>query len=185
MERQNINLNCEYGNDIDTYLRELESHTITKDCLQGHKITPNLRARMVDWMIEVLTNFRCEDQTFFMAVNLLDRYLKGQQSSQEVADLHLMGVTSMFIASKYEDIQPLKMKMVFEKIAHKKLAVEKIKDMELKILSTIDYKIQAPTVLEFLKVYLKYVLGIGHQGNTSLNKAEKDALPTNSECVAG
>jgi hypothetical protein len=33
----------------------------------------------------------------------------------------------MFIASKYEDIQPLKMKMVFEKIAHKKLSVERIK----------------------------------------------------------
>ena len=86
-----------------------------------HKITPTLRARMVDWMIEVLTNFKCEDQTFFLAVSLLDRYLKNKDTVQEIADLHLMGVTAMFIASKYEDIHPLKMKMVFEKISHKKL----------------------------------------------------------------
>lgn len=33
----------------------------------------------------------------------------------------------MFIASKYEDIYPLKMKMVYEKIAHKKLTIERIK----------------------------------------------------------
>jgi len=37
----------------------------------------------------------------------------------------------MFVASKYEDIQPLKMKMVFEKIAHRKLSIERIKAMEL------------------------------------------------------
>jgi len=59
---------------------------------------------MIDWMIEVLTNFKCEDQTFFLAANLLDRFLKNVKQPQEIADLHLMGVTAMFIASKYEDI---------------------------------------------------------------------------------
>lgn len=75
--------------------------------------------------------------------------------------------------------------MVFEKIAHKKLPIEKIKQMELEILKTIHYKIPAPTVLDFLKVYLKEVLEIGHLGNTSLKKEEKDTLPTNSDCPLG
>ncbi len=91
----------------------------------------------------------------------------------------------MFIASKYEDVQPLKMKMVYEKIAHKKLPIEKIKAMELEILKTIHYKIPAPSILDFLKVYLKDVLNIGHLGNTSLKKEEKEAMPTNSDCHAG
>ena len=82
---------------------------------------------MVDWMIEVLTNFKCEDQTFFLAISLLDRYLKNKRECQEIADLHIMGVTTMFIASKYEDIYPLKMKMIFEKIAHKKIPIKRIK----------------------------------------------------------
>tara|TARA_B110000285_G_scaffold192149_1_gene220348 strand:- start:666 stop:1019 length:354 start_codon:yes stop_codon:yes gene_type:complete len=115
---------------------------------------------MVDWMIEVLTNFRCDDQTFFLAINLLDRYFKNCAGSKEVSDLHVTGVTTMFIASKFEDIYPLKMKTVFEKIAHKKLDIKKIKTLELEIMKSIDYKIHAPTILDFLKVYLVEVLGI-------------------------
>lgn len=61
----------------------------------------------------------------------------------------------MFIASKYEDIYPLKMKMVYEKIAHKKLSIDKIKSLEMDILRVINYRISAPTSLDFLKVYLK------------------------------
>jgi hypothetical protein len=42
-------------------LRKLEETVDLTNCLERHKVTPNLRARMVDWMIEVLTNFRCDD----------------------------------------------------------------------------------------------------------------------------
>lgn len=66
----------------------------------------------------------------------------------------------MFLASKYEDIYPLKMKTVFEKIGHGKLEIQVIKKLELDIMKVIDYKIHAPTVLDFLKVYLVDVLGI-------------------------
>ena len=44
-----------------TYMRQLELEHLTNDCLIKHKITPALRARMIDWMIEVLTNFKCDD----------------------------------------------------------------------------------------------------------------------------
>lgn len=91
----------------------------------------------------------------------------------------------MFIASKYEDIYPLKMKMVFEKIAHQKLSIEEIKALELDILKTINYNIPAPTVLDFLRVYLKEVLDIGHVGKTSLTKEEKEKIPTSSDSPQG
>lgn len=91
----------------------------------------------------------------------------------------------MFVASKYEDIYPLKMKMVYEKIAHKKLPIEKIKGLEMEILKSINYKIAAPTSLDFLKVYLKQVLNIGKCGksaaanaNSSSNeKDKKEEIP--------
>ena len=48
--------------DIDRYQRDMELKYDTRDCLLRHvEITGQLRARMVDWMIEVLTNFRCDD----------------------------------------------------------------------------------------------------------------------------
>jgi hypothetical protein len=94
-----------------------------KDFLVRHDITGGLRARMVDWMIEVLSNFKCDDQTFFLATALMDRYFKGCAGTKEVKDLHIIGVTSMFIGSKYEDIFPLKMKTVHEKIVHQRITI--------------------------------------------------------------
>jgi len=176
----------ELSEDIDKYLRWLERSNDITGCLDRHKITPALRARMVDWMIEVLTNFRCDDQTFFLATSLQDRYFKHCSSPKEISDLHIVGVTSMFIASKFEDIYPLKMKTVHEKIAHKKLEIEIIKSLELDMMKSIDYKIHAPTVLDFLKVYLLEVLGIEILNRTETKKKEVLALgnampPTNEE----
>ncbi len=85
----------------------------------------------------------------------MDRFFKLKQDGKEVSDLHVIGVTVMFISSKYEDIYPLKMKMVFEKIAHKKISIERIKALEMDIMKTISYRVPAPTSLDFLKVYLK------------------------------
>ena len=134
---------------------------------------------MIDWMIEVLTNFKCDDQTFFLAVSLQDRFAKGCEKILEVGDLHVLGVTSMFVASKFEDIYPLKMKTVHEKIAHSKLDVEKIKTLELEIMRIIKYKIHAPTVLDFLKVYLLEALDIHIQSKTITKKKEEQALACN------
>lgn len=104
VERQNMNVTEFYHKDIMKYQRELEEYHLTGACLEKHQITASLRARMVDWMIEVLTNFKCDDQTFFLSVSLLDRYLKNQPQTLQINDLHLMGVTCMYIGSKYEDI---------------------------------------------------------------------------------
>ncbi len=79
----------------------------------------------------------------------------------------------MFIASKFEDIHPLKMKMVHEKIAHRKISVEKIKAMELEFLKVINYKIAAPSVLDFIKLYLRSVLKIEYIENDS---SDREAL---------
>lgn len=40
----------------------------------------------------------------------------------------------MFMACKYEEIYPVKLQVVHEKIAHKKLTKEEIKDKETNIL---------------------------------------------------
>ncbi len=78
IDRENIHVAENFGEDIKTYMRQLEVMQPVDDCLLKHKITPALRGRMVDWMIEVLTNFKCDDQTYFLAVSLMDRYFKAK-----------------------------------------------------------------------------------------------------------
>jgi hypothetical protein len=56
----------------------------------------------------------------------------------------------MFIASKYEDIYPLKLRVVYEKIAHRKIEEGTILDLEMMILKTLDFQVRQPTILDFL-----------------------------------
>lgn len=89
----------------------------------------------------------------------------------------------MFVASKYEDILPLKMKTVYEKIGHHKLEIETIKRLELDIVKTANYTIHAPTVLDFLKVYLVEVLGIHILNRTETKQKEQFALAFNNNSI--
>ena len=103
---------------------EGEADFDTSDCLTKHEngsddcIDSELRSRMIDWMIEVLNNFKCDHMTFFHSVSLMDRFFKRCDRQLKISDLHLIGVTAMFIGSKFEDVYPLRMKTVHEKIAH-------------------------------------------------------------------
>ena len=92
---------------------------------------------MVDWMFEVITAFKMSEQTFFLSVQYLDRFVSTTSRKLDISELHLIGITCMFIASKYEDYYPIKMKIVFEKIAHQKLKIEDIKQLELDVMQTI------------------------------------------------
>lgn len=138
-------LSEDYLTPIDAYLKQKESESqISSQFLKAHKITGPYRAKMVDWMLEVLSAFHCADQTFFLAVSLMDRYfdalsqayqlLPDPQYSLELNELHITGIVAMFMASKYEDIFPLLMKTVVKKIGHEKITQDSVRARESHIL---------------------------------------------------
>ena len=128
------------------------------DFLLHHKVTERMRTRMIDWMIEVLTNYKCDDNTLFLAVNTMDRYFKGlNENSVQPADLHLIGVAAMFMASKYEDIYPLRLKIVHEKIAHKKLSCLEIKEKETDISVGLGFILGKPTQWDFINFFIEEI----------------------------
>jgi hypothetical protein len=62
----------------------------------------------------------------------------------------------MFIASKYEDVFPLLMKTVFNKIGHKKISEDDIRNQENDILRVLGFKIGGlPSSLEFVDRYIE------------------------------
>ena len=126
LEAQLQNLKRDYAMEIDAHLRAAEAASDVSRNLERHEIQALQRAKMLDWMVEVLAVFRCSDQVFFQAVNILDRYFKQCQEVIPVKDLHLSGVVAMFLASKYEDIVPLTLKTVQEKIGHAKFSDDDI-----------------------------------------------------------
>ena len=64
-------------------------------------------------------------------------------------DIHLIGVACMFIACKYEEIYPVKLKTFYEKISHKRLATELILKTESKIMTVLNFDLSFTNIWEF------------------------------------
>jgi hypothetical protein len=71
---------------------------------------------MIDWMIQVCDALKeSTDATFFLAVSIMDRYFEARQKERvvlEPGELHIIGVTSIFISSKYEDVYSVTLKTI-------------------------------------------------------------------------
>jgi len=85
---------------------------------------------MVDWMTDVLCQFKSEDKTMFRAVQIMDRFFKYSPNCLGMQDLHAIGVTSMFMASKLEDSTPLTLQKVHETICQRQIPIDQITSLE-------------------------------------------------------
>lgn len=165
----------DYSNSIINSL--LEDEEVNENYLSYHKITERMRTRMVDWMIEVLSNYHCDESAFFEAVNLMDRYFKVCEVKKRCLlpeELHLIGVTSMFIASKYQDIYPLRLRIIHEKIAHRKLSCEEIKNKEEEITKLLNYSIGIPTMWDFINLFVEEIFLVEANRHHITNKTLLD-----------
>ena len=67
-----------------------------------NEITWGMRQTLVDWLLQVHLRYHMLPETLWIAVNIVDRFLSHRTVS--LVKLQLVGVTAMFIASKYEEI---------------------------------------------------------------------------------
>ena len=65
-------------------------------------ITPDMRSILIDWLVEVAQEYRLQHETLHLSVRLIDQFLSRQPVARN--KLQLVGVTCMFIASKFEEI---------------------------------------------------------------------------------
>ena len=140
----------EYSTSILDHMHSLEAGVDVSDNLATHQITQELRSRMVDWMIEVIYKTQCVDETLFVAAKLMDRFFKKVECQCNGGDLHVVGVACMVLATKYEEVVPLRLKFVQEKITHHKINAKQIKIIEGMIVKTLGFWFGAPTEYTFL-----------------------------------
>lgn len=66
-----------YTNDIHDYLRTLEKKfTIKKGYLTGQEVTPKMRCVLIDWLVEVHQQFRLMQETLYLTIAIIDRFLQ-------------------------------------------------------------------------------------------------------------
>ncbi|KAI9171968.1 G2/mitotic-specific cyclin-B [Paramyrothecium foliicola] len=141
---------AEYATEIFEYLRDLEVKSIPNPNYMSHQddLEWKMRGILVDWLIEVHTRFHLLPETLFLAVNIIDRFLS--EKVVPLIRLQLVGITAMFIASKYEEVLSPHVEN-FKRIADDEYDESEILSAERFVLSTLNYDLSYPNPMNFLR----------------------------------
>lgn len=142
-----------YVKEIYGYLRELElCHRVSPQFMTHQRdINAQMRAILIDWLVEVAEEYRLAQETLHLAVNYIDRFLSYVPVAR--SKLQLVGVTCMLIACKYEEIHPPAVDE-FVYISDNTYKREEILHMEAMVLNRLNFDLSVATAKVFLIRYL-------------------------------
>merc|ERR1712029_619518 len=150
-DQNNPQLCVEYASSIYAYLREVEEGlSIRKEFLSGGYVNGKMRAVLVDWLIEVHSQFKLLQETLYMTVYIIDKFLQTEGHTIRRNKLQLLGVTCMFTASKVEEMYAPEIND-FVYITDNAFSAAEIRQMEIKVLSTLNFNVGRPLPLHFLR----------------------------------
>ncbi|KAL9936325.1 hypothetical protein V8E36_004393 [Tilletia maclaganii] len=141
---------AEYHDEIFEYLKELELKTLpTPDYMDMQRdINWNLRGILADWMIDIHSKFRLLPETLYLSFNLLDRFLS--KRTIYMSKLQLVGITAMFIASKFEEcLCPAISNFIY--VTDSGYTEEEILRAERYMLRVLEYDLSYPNPIHFLR----------------------------------
>ncbi|KAI4337023.1 hypothetical protein L6164_015485 [Bauhinia variegata] len=154
--------NCEsYVSDIYEYLHKMEMEPKRRP-MHGYlekiqkDVTANMRGVLIDWLVEVSEEYKLLSDTLFLSVSYIDRFLSSNPVSRQ--RLQLLGVSSMLIASKYEEISPPHVEE-FCYITDNTYTKAEVVQMEADILKSLNFEMGNPTVKTFLRRFAGFVSG--------------------------
>uniref|UniRef100_A0A671FB67 Cyclin B2 n=1 Tax=Rhinolophus ferrumequinum TaxID=59479 RepID=A0A671FB67_RHIFE len=146
---ENPQLCSDYVKDIYQYLRQLETlQTINAHFLDGRDINGRMRAILVDWLVQVHSKFRLLQETLYMCIAIMDRFLQVQPVSRK--KLQLVGITALLLASKYEEMFSPNIED-FVYITDNAYTSSQIREMETLILKELKFELGRPLPLHFLR----------------------------------
>ncbi|KAE8690996.1 putative cyclin-B3-1 [Hibiscus syriacus] len=115
-------------------------------------ITPRTRGILINWLIEVHLKFDLMQETLYLMVNLLDQYLSEVQIKKN--EMQLVGLTTLLLASKYEDFWHPRVKDLIS-ISAEAYTSEQMLNMEKLVLKTLKFRLNVPTPYVFMLRFIK------------------------------
>ncbi|XP_004491216.1 G2/mitotic-specific cyclin S13-7 [Cicer arietinum] len=143
----------EYIDDIYKFYKLTEEDGRVHDYMVSQPdINAKMRSILVDWLIEVHRKFELMPETFYLTLNIVDRFLSTKVVPRN--ELQLVGISSMLIASKYEEIWAPEVND-FVIISDSAYVREQVLIMEKTILRNLEWYLTVPTPYVFLVRYIK------------------------------
>jgi hypothetical protein len=152
---KNCQQEASLASNVFWMLKEREEGAIVRNSLKMHSIDVNLRAKMVDWLVEVVYKFELGTITFFRAVKIMDRFLQLTNQVFASADVLIIGVTALFIAAKLEDSFSYSLRTFVHHMGHDKFTEKQVISLEKKMLVTLAFEVDIVVSLEFLEIIVK------------------------------
>jgi cyclin B len=149
-DASNPQLVSEYVNDIYEYMRELElKFNIRPKCMANQtEINGRMRGILIDWLIQVHLRFQLLQETLYLTISILDRYLQVENVAK--SKLQLVGVTCMWVACKYEEMYAPEV-ADFVYITDNAYSSTEMRQMECQILIALDFQLGRPLAIHFLR----------------------------------
>ncbi|XP_068117149.1 G1/S-specific cyclin-E1 isoform X2 [Hyperolius riggenbachi] len=150
-----------WANETDVWhnmLRKESRYPRDKNLLDRHpELQHRMRSVLLDWLMEVCDVYKLHRETFYLAQDFLDRFM-ATQSNVVKTQLQLIGITSLFIAAKLEEIYPPKLHQ-FAYISDGACTEDEITYMELIIMKALKWCLAPMTAVSWLNVYLQVAYG--------------------------
>ncbi|ODV87619.1 hypothetical protein CANARDRAFT_191168, partial [[Candida] arabinofermentans NRRL YB-2248] len=166
--RNNLIIVSEYLNSITTHLQQLEtSRTINPSMIDLQpEVKWFMRPYLVNFIIQLHSSLKLKPTTLFLCWNIIDRYCAKRIAFKQ--HYQLIGCTSLWIASKYEDKKSrvptvTELSLVCSKVYDESM----FKEMEIHILSTLDWSIGHTSLEDILQLCIKFS---NHDQKESLNQ---------------
>ena len=158
----------DYGEDIFNHIRKNEKINIfnysSKDLfkLQDKKyFNEKNRSIIFNWLVRNNHKWRLKDDTLFMAMNIMDRFISKYKVAN--SEFQLVAIASYLIASKYEDIYPPYVDELSQ-ICNFSYTIDDILKKEYEILVGLDFDILYNSSYK----YLTFLHSIADKENSKL-----------------
>lgn len=146
----NESLVVAYVEHIYAYLHEREANRVNANYMEGMSINPRMRAILIDWIVSVVYKFKMCQDTLFLTVDIVDRFLAVPNLDITKDELQLVGVTAMFIASKFEEVYPPELEdYVF--IADNACSKIQIVETEMIMANALNFDFTRPCATQFVR----------------------------------
>lgn len=111
-------------------------------------MTPRMRSVLVDWIVNVHAQFRLLPETLYLGISVMDRFFQTDAISKD--KIQLVGVTALFVASKFEEIYPPTIDDLVS-ICDNLYGKRDIIKMEMAIVKRLRFELGRPLPLHFLR----------------------------------
>ena len=159
----NFSSNAEKISFVGEYLNEIYTNLLSEE--KEMKFSPRIgymemqtdineqmRAILIDWLVEVHYRFRLKSETLFQTVWIIDTYLSLVQITR--AKLQLLGIASLLISCKSQEIYYPQLNEFID-ITDGAYVKNELIEMEKKVLKMLNFNIVAPTANDFYNIITK------------------------------